>query len=138
MKNAEFNTNLIQTKLLEIAVRASGTNSQSSANFVEELGIAEIVQRIKDEHPELATLRGESHSADWVEGYEQACALLAVLGDLTSTMLDHFGEGDSPTGSEFTIGDWMRELTTTARRLIPEVSEVSGSGPTLENNNVDA
>ena len=118
MKNAEINTNLVDIKLLEIAIRASGTDSQSSANFVKELGIAEIVQRIKDEHPELATtVMGGPRSADWTEGYEQACALLATLGELTSIMLDHFGEGDSPTGSEFTVGDWMRELATMARRL---------------------
>ena len=133
MKNAEINTNLLEIKLLEIAIRASGTDSQSSANFVEELGIAEIVQTIKDEHPELATtVMGGPHSADWIEGYEQACALLATLGELTSTMLDHFGEDDSPTGSEFTVADWMRELTTTARRLVPEVSAVASVKDNVE------
>ena len=136
MKNAEFNTKLLEIKLLEIAVRASGTRSQSSANFVKELGISEIVQKIKDEHPDLAkTLMGERHSAEWTEGYEQACSLVAILGELTETMLEHFGEGDSPTGSEFTVRDWTRELTTTARRLVPEVS---GCGLTLVKNNVNA
>ncbi len=118
MKKAEFNTNLLEIKLLEIAVRASGTDSQSSANFVRELGISEIVQKIKDEHPELTSkLKSGGHSADWVEGYEQACALLAILGELTTNMLDHFGESDAPAGSEFTVADWTRELTMTAKRL---------------------
>ena len=123
MENAEFDTKLIETKLIEIAVRASGTHSQSSANFIKDLGIIEIVQKIKDEHPELAkTLMGGPHSAEWVEGYEQACGLVAILGELTENMLDFFGEGDSPTDSEFTVRDWTRELTATARRLVPEVS----------------
>lgn len=133
MQNSEFNTKLLEIKLLEIAVRASGTHSQSSANFIKELGISEIVQKIKDEHPELAkTLMGERHSADWTKGYEQACRLVAILGELTEAMLEHFGEGDSPTASEFTVRDWTRELTTTARRLLPEVS---GCGLTLVKNN---
>ncbi len=135
MKNAEFNTNLIQTKLLEIAVRASGARSQSSANFIKELGITEIVQKIKDEHPELAkTLMGGPHSAEWIEGYEQACGLVTILGELTETMLDHFGERDSPSGSEFTVRDWTRELTATARRLVPEVPN---KGLTLVKNDAD-
>ena len=135
MKNVEFNTNLLEIKLLEIAIRASGTDSQSSANFVRELGIAEIVQKIKDEYPDLATkLMGGPHTADWTEGYEQACTLLTILGELVTNMLDHFGEGDSPTGNEFTVADWARELTMTARRLVPEVS---GCGLTLVKNQAD-
>lgn len=136
MKKAEFNTNLLEIKLLEIAVRASATDSQSSTNFVKELGISEIVQKIKDEHPELAPmLMGGPHSADWTEGYEQACTLLAILGELTTNMLDHFGEGDSPTGSEFTVADWTRELTMIAKRLVPDVA---GCGLTPAKNTVDA
>ena len=136
MKNAEINTNLLEIKLLEIAVRASGADSQSSTEFVKELGISEIVQKIKDEHPQLASkLTGGTHSADWNEGFDQACTLLAILGELTSNMLDHFGEEDSPTGSEFTVADWMRELTMTAKRLVPEVA---GCSLTPEKSNVDA
>ncbi len=135
MKNVEFNTNLLEIKLLEIAIRASGADSQSSANFVRELGIAEIVQKIKNEHPELTSKLGGAHSADWVEGYEQACALLAILGELTTNMLDHFGQSDAPAGSEFTVADWTRELTMTAKRLVPEVASC---GQSVEENNVSA
>ncbi len=136
MKNAEFNTNLLEIKLLEIAVRASGADSRTSAEFVSELGISEIVQKIKDEHPDLASnLMGGTHSADWIEGYEQACNLLAILGELTTNMLDHFGQSDAPAGSEFTVADWTRELTMTAKRLVPEVASC---GQSVEENNVSA
>ena len=121
MKTAEFNTKLLEIKLLEIAVRASGTHTKSSANFVKELGITEIVQKIKDEHPELAkTLMGGSHSSDWIEGYKQACHLVAILGDLTNTMLERFGNEE--TDDDFGVRDWARELTATARRLVPEIA----------------
>lgn len=122
-QNAEVNTNLLEIKLLEIAVRASGAQTKASANFVNELGISEIVEKIKKEHPDLAPrLMGASHSSDWLEGFEQGCSLLATLGELTELVLEQFGEDDA-FSSEFTLSDWVRELSEAARRLVPEATE---------------
>ena len=63
----------------------------------------------------------------------------AILGDLTNTMLERFGNDQA--SDDFTVRDWTRELTATAKRLVPEVAPprlILQKGGAAQEDKVDA
>ena len=123
----------LTAKLLEIAIRASATHSGASGQFVSELGIIDVVQQLKAEHPKLGKeLVHKQHSDEWRQGYYKACEVVAVLGNLADLLRCEFDDDDEFPDDEFRVEDWTSELTTVAQRLVSVASKNDEHSDTSE------